>query len=75
MTTTDPATVTGDQIRQALDTLGITGPIEDIRDVTIGNAVAVTRWRRNADGRRFMAGNDAATTVTTIGIHWDEDKP
>jgi hypothetical protein len=76
MTTTDPITVTGDQIRQALDVLGITGPIEDIRDTTIGpGVVTVTRFRRNADGQRFRAGSDAATTVTTIGIRWNEETP
>jgi hypothetical protein len=74
MSATDPTAVTIDQIRQALDVLGIVGPIDDIRDVTIGpGAVGVTRYRRNADGQWFRAGNDAATTVTTIGIRWDEE--
>jgi hypothetical protein len=69
MTTTDPTAVTGDQIRQALDVLGIAGPIEDIQSTVISpREITVTRFRRDAGG--YWTGTSA---ITTIRIRWSEE--
>lgn len=67
----DPTVVTGDQAYAALAALGITDHIGDIARTEITpNVVTVTRLRRDDDGQFVLAGDEAATTVTTIGIDW-----
>lgn len=67
----DPTVVTGEQVYAAWTALGIVDDVNDIVKTVIDpRSITITRHRRNADGKKFVAGDEVATTVTTIGINW-----
>lgn len=67
----DPATITTDQLTEALQSWGI-----DLNDLTHiwltadhrGGALELVRHRRDADGQLIHAGNGPATVTIVVGI-------
>lgn len=70
---TEPTTLTREQVRAALDVLGI-GDYHHVRNVLIEPcAVRVERYRLDEQGHFYAAGNEAATVTIVIGI--DDSTP
>lgn len=66
-----PTEVTGEQIQQVLDVLGITVDVTDIRYMEIlPQAIRITALRRNADGHALAAGDSLALIEADIRIRW-----
>jgi hypothetical protein len=68
MTTTDlPESIPFVRVEVALARFGI--PLDDLREITIGRqGIEVTQFRRDADGRLRLIGEDVATVTTRIPL-------
>lgn len=63
--------VTGEQIRKALDALGIDVPLHDIREVHIGlSDITVVVLRKDKDGHAVVSHSAVMTQTTQIAIRW-----
>lgn len=66
---TDPHTITFDQVRDLVAGLGLGRDIENLRSVLIDpHGITVVRLRRNEAGRVYIVGDDVATETVTIKL-------
>jgi hypothetical protein len=67
--TSDPHTITRAQVADLLAGLGLDRDIRDLASVHLEPySATVVRYRRNAEGHLYVAGNDAAKETVTIRI-------
>ena len=65
----EPATIGYAKLIALVIELGIETPANDIRSIHLeANRIEVVRYRRNADGHLFVAGNEPATETILIGV-------